>query len=151
MTLPCSFSATFAPSTPTSVNNCFRMYTGGSSQAAISCWTAATRLHRQCHGLKNSWYLSDGGFWRLGPHLVLEQGFDYPEERVYLDQYIVVDARGIVTVYRNWFQDYTTQTIAMELKSSGFHVQGLWGDLCGTPLSDHTEWIGVVAQKNIPD
>ena len=96
-------------------------------------------------GLKNSWYAVQSGFWKPGPHLVLEGGFAYPEEDVYLDQYIVVEADGEISVYRNWFQDYTAETIHAELEAGGFAVQGLWSDLTGTPYQPDSDWIGVIA------
>lgn len=107
----------------------------------------STREHRQRYGAKNSWYASEGGFWRPGPHLVLEQGFNYPQELVYLDQYIVVDVRGEIVVYRNWFQDYQPEMIQDELRAGGFEVDSLWGDLTGKALAPGCEWIGVVARK----
>ena len=116
---------------------------GGSFALDVS-----TRAHRKRHGLGNAWYVSPGGFWRPGPHLVLEQGFDYPEQSIYLDQYIVIEADGTLAVYRNWFQDYTPQAIASELEAGGFAVQGMWGDLAGTPYDPDTEWIGVIARKD---
>ena len=39
-----------------------------------------TRTHRLKYGNRNHWYLVESGFWKTGPHLVLEEGFDYPEE-----------------------------------------------------------------------
>jgi len=54
------------------------------------------------YGLKTRWYVSDGGFWRSDRHLVLEQGFDYPENDVWLDQYTVVDDNGTISVYQNF-------------------------------------------------
>lgn len=107
----------------------------------------STRVHRQRYGLRKGWYAAERGFWRPGPHVVLEQGYDYPREAIYLDQYIVIEARGALSVYRNWFQDYTPATISAELHAHGFLVRSLWGDLLGTPLSDTGEWIGVVAQR----
>lgn len=107
----------------------------------------STRLHRQRHGLRNGWYALDKGFWRPGPHLVLEQGFDYPDLSLYLDQYLVVEPDGGCTVYRNWFQDYTAEQISAELAADGFTIRSLWNDLAGTPLSTAGEWIGVVAQR----
>lgn len=50
----------------------------------------STRVHRSRHGLRTSWYATESGFWRPDPHLVLEQGFDYPEQDLYLDQYVVL-------------------------------------------------------------
>jgi len=107
----------------------------------------STREHRQRYGAKNSWYASEGGFWRPGPHLVLEQGFDYPEEMIYLDQYIVMDEPGAFCVYRNWFQDYQPEMIRAELIAGDFEVISLWADLMGTPFTPDSEWIGVAARK----
>jgi SAM-dependent methyltransferase len=105
-----------------------------------------TREHRKLHGVRCAWYAVEGGFWKPGPHLVLEQGFDYPEQAIYLDQYVVVKADGTMSVYRNWFQDYTREAITAELEAGGFTVQGVWSDLTGTPYAEDSEWIGVVAQ-----
>ncbi|MCB9112310.1 MAG: methyltransferase domain-containing protein [Anaerolineales bacterium] len=106
-----------------------------------------TREHRKKHGNKNSWYAVESGFWKPGPHLVLEEGFDYPEQSIWLDQYTVIEGSGKVSVYRNWFQDYTPETITKELEQGGFSVESLWGDLTGTPYSPDGEWIGIIAGK----
>jgi hypothetical protein len=89
----------------------------------------------------------DTGFWKPGPHLVLEQGFDYPEQDIYLDQFVVIEEDGTLSVYRNWFQDYTRETITAEVEAGGFAVQGVWNDLTGTPYTEGGEWVGVVALK----
>jgi SAM-dependent methyltransferase len=104
----------------------------------------STPALRRKAGLKNGWYATEGGFWKPGPHLVLEQGFAYPED-LFLDQYVVIEEDGKVSVYRNWFQDYSPERIRLELESAGFQVASLWGDLTGTPLTDDSDWIGVVA------
>lgn len=107
----------------------------------------STREHRTKHGVRNGWYATENGFWKPGPQLVLEQGFDYPEQSIWLDQYTVIEADGKVTVYRNWFQDYTPESITAELSEGGFDVEGLWGDLTGLPCSPDSEWIGVITRK----
>jgi SAM-dependent methyltransferase len=106
----------------------------------------STREHRAKYGARNGWYAAEGGFWRPGPYLALEMGFDYPEQAIYLDQYIVVEPEGTIAVYRNWFQDYNPDSITVELAENGFEVRGLWGDLMGTPWTADSEWIGIVAQ-----
>ncbi len=106
-----------------------------------------TREHRRKYGNKNSWYALESGFWKPGPHLVLEEGFDYPEQSVWLDQYIVVEGDGKVSVYRNWFQDYTPETITAELMQGGFSVESLWADLTGASYTPDGEWIGLVTSK----
>lgn len=108
----------------------------------------STREHRRRYGAGKTWQAVESGFWKPMPHLVLVQGFDYSEQSIYLDQYVVIEAGGGVSVYRNWFQDYTPETIRAELEAGGFAVESLWGDLTGRPYSDASEWIGVVARKN---
>ncbi len=108
-----------------------------------------TPMLRQRAGLKNGWYAAQGGFWKPGPHLVLEQGYAY-EQDVYLDQYIVIEAEGKISVYRNWFQDYTAPRIRAELEENGFSVQSLWGDLTGSVYESSSDWIGVIACRPPP-
>ncbi len=101
---------------------------------------------RQRLGLKNSWYATTSGFWKPGPHLVLEQGFAY-EEDLYLDQFIVVEENGKISLYRQWFQDYDAAAIRAELEANGFTVQSLWGDLTGVQYDPSGDWIGIIAKK----
>jgi len=106
-----------------------------------------TRECRRTHGTKNGWYAAETGFWKPGPHLVLEEGFDYPDQSIWLDQYTTIEADGKVSVYRNWFQDYTPETISAELEQGGFSVESVWGDLKGGPYAPASEWIGLVTCK----
>jgi SAM-dependent methyltransferase len=106
-----------------------------------------TRAGRAKWEQKNCWYVVESGFWKPGPHLVLEEGFDYPEQDIYLDQSIVIEADGRLTVYRNWFQDFDRDSITRELTRAGLRVDSLWNDLLGTPFSEGGDWIGGVAQK----
>ncbi len=101
---------------------------------------------RKKYGNRNGWYAARQGFWKEGPHLVLEEGFDYAEQSIFLDQYVVVEESGEISVYRNWFQDYTRQTITDELENAGFIVEGVWNDLIGAPFSDDSDWIGIAAR-----
>ena len=106
-----------------------------------------TRAHRQKHGNRNCWYAAGQGFWKPGPHLALEEGFDYPEQSIFLDQIIVIEADEKISIYRNWFQDYDRATITAELEQAGFAVLSAWNDLIGTPFTDDTEWIGLITRK----
>jgi len=108
----------------------------------------STRELRKKYGNRNGWQARETGFWKPGPHLMLEEGFDYPGQSIWLDQYTVVEANGTVSVYRNWFQDYTPEAIRPELEQNHFAVKGLWGDLTGSPYIPESEWIGVIAQRS---
>jgi SAM-dependent methyltransferase len=110
----------------------------------------STPTHRAKEAIGSRWYtVPDGGFWKPGPHLVLEKSFEYPDN-IHLDQFAVLEADGALSVYRTWFLDYTPETIRPVVEAAGFSVEALTADLCGTPLPDGdqpTEWIGVVARK----
>ncbi len=106
----------------------------------------STRRLRAKNGLKNGWYICDKGFWRANEHMVLEQGYDYPEADVWLDQYIVLDGQGI-GVYRNWFHDYSIHTIRTVLSGAGFKIKHAWNDLTGTRFTEDGDWIAICAEK----
>jgi len=106
----------------------------------------STTFLRRRVGLQKNWHVEQNGFWRQGTVLVLEQGFEY-ENDLFLDQYIVIEEYGKISVYRNWFQDYTPESIRSEIQANGFSVESLWSDLIGTPYQEKSEWIGVVARK----
>ncbi|WP_459481365.1 class I SAM-dependent methyltransferase [Clostridium saccharoperbutylacetonicum] len=101
-------------------------------------------LRKKC-GLKKNWHISEGGFWREKTHLVLEEGFQYDND-IWLDQYIVADNSG-VQVYRNWFKDYSVETISEIIKNSGFRIIDIRGSLIGEALKEDSEWIAIIAQK----
>ena len=107
----------------------------------------STREHRKKYGVRNGWYASESGFWKPGPHLVLEAGFDYPEQSIWLDQYTVIEVEGKVSVYRNWFQDYTPESISNELAHAGFAMKNLLGDLTGSPYTPESEWMGLLTSR----
>jgi len=93
------------------------------------------------------WYFADGGFWRPVKHLVLEQSFTYPEAGAHVDQYIVIDEKGVI-IYRTWIRHYTLDTLRPPLEKAGFQVVHTWNDLTGTPYKEGGDWLAVVARKN---
>lgn len=94
------------------------------------------------------WDASPGGFWRPGPHVVLEERFVTPADdgtQLACDQYVVVDECG-VTTYRMWFHDHTRASLVTLLEAAGFAVQDVRGALTGEPLTDGGGWLAVVAR-----
>ena len=106
-----------------------------------------TRALRMRIGLQCSWYMSNGGFWRPGRHMVLEQGYDYPTDSVWLDQFIVIDDRN-TTIYRNWFHDYSLNALNSALMAAGFVTKHAWNDLTGSAFVEGGDWIAVAATKS---
>lgn len=96
----------------------------------------------------NTWSIApNGGFWKPDPYLVLEQGFVY-DDNITMEQYIVIEADGTQTLYRNWFQDYTQATLLPILESFGYNEVDVYGDLTGSPYREPDDWMGIVAKKS---
>lgn len=102
---------------------------------------------REDLGIGRTWSVADGGFWRPGPHLILEEVFDYPEEPAALRQVAIIEESGTLALYRLWFRYYLPETITSLLQQHGFQVEDLNGDLTGTPYTPDSRWIGIVARK----
>lgn len=102
------------------------------------------------------WEASPGGFWRPGPHVVLEERFVTPADdgtQVACDQYVVVDGGeagggGGVTTYRMWFHDHTPASLVAVVEAAGFAVDEVCGSLAGDPVTDDGEWLAVVARAS---
>ncbi len=105
-----------------------------------------TRAHRKRTAASNRWYVTEGGLWKPGLHLVLEEGFDYPDHDVFCNQYIVADVDGS-SVYRFWFHDYDINAIKEVLEKNGFSLDVVWNDFDGTPFSEGGDFLAVVARK----
>ncbi|AKB28576.1 hypothetical protein MSSIT_1857 [Methanosarcina siciliae T4/M] len=113
----------------------------------IFIFDVSTRALRMREGLKNRWYVSEDGFWRPGKHLVLEEGFDYPENDTRMNQYIIADEDGAVKTYRLWIHDYSLETISLALEQSGFEVEQVWNSLSGETYGEGGDWIAIAARK----
>lgn len=107
---------------------------------------ATTRNMRDFKAPKVSWYVSGPGFWSGEEHLVLEQSIDYPADSIWLEQYFVMDSRGL-KIYRNWFHDHDRESIKTVVEANGYKLEHAWGDLTGKPYDKDSQWIGVVARK----
>nr|WP_092069240.1 class I SAM-dependent methyltransferase [Dendrosporobacter quercicolus]NSL47405.1 class I SAM-dependent methyltransferase [Dendrosporobacter quercicolus DSM 1736]SDL88268.1 Methyltransferase domain-containing protein [Dendrosporobacter quercicolus] len=107
----------------------------------------STRNLRMREGATNNWHFSDGGFWRPNRHVVLEQGFDYPEHDAWLNQYTVIAEDGEIKTYRLWFHDYSLSTISQVLNSNGFEMEYVWSALDGAEYKAGSDWIAVAAKK----
>ena len=106
-----------------------------------------TREHRKGAGWHGDYSVEENGFWKPGLCLVLRSGFDYPEQSIFLNQAIVVESDGVLSLYRLWFQDFSPETIASELQAVDFSVESMWSDLQGSRYHAGSEWIGLVARR----
>jgi SAM-dependent methyltransferase len=88
---------------------------------------------------------SDGGFWRGGPHLVVETTYRDGDD-VDLNQYAVVDADGI-TVYRVWDRAWSVTALRVRLRRHGLRIDEVWSDLEGTPWRRSSPTLGILARR----
>ncbi|SHO47009.1 class I SAM-dependent methyltransferase [Anaerocolumna xylanovorans] len=105
-----------------------------------------TRFNWEQQSMRN-WYVSEAGFWRPYPHLVLEQTFHYEEENVFLNQYTVIDSGGEVSAYNLSDHYYSKQDILQLMKEHGYQVQDVWSNLTGKDYAENTKCLGVASKK----
>ncbi len=70
-------------------------------------------------GGKN-WDVSDTGFWREKPYLVLSDSFLYSEHKVVLYQHLVIDTEHRNEVYRFWTHYFSHDDLTQVLTDAGF-------------------------------
>lgn len=98
-------------------------------------------------GESTTWYLNEGsGFWKENTYLCMEAHYIY-ENDIRLNQYIVIDEKEEVSIYRIWDHYYTRDTIIKELKETGFEKIQVFSDVAGKPYDEKSNTICIVAEK----
>jgi SAM-dependent methyltransferase len=87
----------------------------------------------------------DGGFWRPGPHLVVETSYRYGRD-LDLSQCAVIDDDGL-TVYRIWDRAYSASGLRALLARHGLRLEAAWSDLAGAPYRRSSPTLAVVARR----
>jgi hypothetical protein len=95
----------------------------------------------------NYWECLESGFWKPDPHLILGNTFVYPKDQARVNQYVVVQEDGTLSVYRNWIRGYTLEQMQLLLKQYGFSIQQWAGFLTGEPYQDNSKYLAVIAKK----
>jgi SAM-dependent methyltransferase len=79
--------------------------------------------------LGRDWHTSDNGFWCGKPHMVLSEVFHYPENKVFLDQDIVITEDNESEIYRSYTRYYSEEDLATLLNEAGFKNQRFFHDM----------------------
>lgn len=87
----------------------------------------------------------DGGFWRKGAHLMLEEGFLCPEHVI--GRRIAVVTPEEESVYNLWDTCYTPQKLQEETQAAGFEVCGMYGDVAGAAYTEDCDTLAIVIEK----
>jgi 2-polyprenyl-3-methyl-5-hydroxy-6-metoxy-1,4-benzoquinol methylase len=76
-----------------------------------------------------SWEIGEGGFWKIGPYLVLSDTIHYEEAQVILQQHVVSSEPDRHSVYRFWTHYYQHEVLVSILEEEGFSVEETRDDL----------------------
>jgi len=86
------------------------------------------------------------GFWSAEPYFGFLNTFRYPDERVMLDKFTIVERDRTKVVY-NWAQHFDRESLRSEIEGGGLLVEDLLGDVAGAPIEGGSREIAVVARK----
>jgi SAM-dependent methyltransferase len=86
------------------------------------------------------------GFWSKDDYYGFMNTFKYEEEKVVLDKYTIIEDQKSRVIY-NWLQYFSAEMLRSDLQSSGFKIQGLYGDVAGSEYSKHGTEFAVIAEK----
>jgi SAM-dependent methyltransferase len=74
------------------------------------------------------------GFWSKDVYFGFQNSFIYPDEKVVLDKYTIIESGRTRTVY-NWLQYFSRESLEEEFNHSGLSIQAFYGDVAGSPYS----------------
>lgn len=86
------------------------------------------------------------GFWSPEDYYGFLNTFKYPEEKISLDKYTIIEQARTRVVY-NWLQYFSPESLRLEMEASGFEVQEVYSDVAGTPFSPDSPDFAVAARK----
>ena len=86
------------------------------------------------------------GFWSSKDNFAFQQTFLYPDEKISLDKYTIIEENRTRTIY-NWLQYYTPAILEEELTRAGFKVSKWFGDVAGSPYDASADVFAVAAHR----
>ena len=86
-------------------------------------------------------------FWSADKYYAFVNTFVYPDEKVTLDKYTIIEPARTRTVY-NWLQYFSPEALQAEFTSSGFEVTNLYSNVAGSQYLPVTDEFAIVAKKN---
>jgi len=71
--------------------------------------------------IPQSWEVQQSGFWRNSPYIALNNGYHYPDAKVFANHHIVVQENDAVDTYIFWNHYYNDEALADIMKAKGFY------------------------------
>ncbi len=85
-------------------------------------------------------------FWSPENYYGFLNTFKYDREKVTLDKYTIIEEARTRVVY-NWLQYFSQDALREELEENGFEVEAFYSDVAGSPFSQESPDIAIVARK----
>lgn len=85
------------------------------------------------------------GFWSAQDYYGFVNTFIYPESKVAVDKYTLIEATASRVVY-HWLQYFSPESLEQELHRAGFEIVSLYEDMCGAPFLGQAHSFTVQAQ-----
>jgi len=98
---------------------------------------------------EQSWELSDNGFWAEGPHCVLSQNYHYLEEKVILNQNLVIREDGSSEVYNIYTHYYDQEDLAQILHKAGFVNSRYFDDILKDTKCENVLFVSTVKPESL--
>lgn len=70
--------------------------------------------------IPQSWDVQHSGFWKNMPYLALNNGYHYPEDRVWANHHLVIGEDDTIDTYIFWNHYYEIKDLVPLLESAGF-------------------------------
>jgi SAM-dependent methyltransferase len=86
------------------------------------------------------------GFWSEEDYYGFLNTMKYPDDKVTLDKYTIVEKHRSWQVY-NWLQYFSLNSLAMELNSCGFYISENYSNVAGSPYSDNSDEFAVIVRR----
>lgn len=87
-----------------------------------------------------------GGFWSEQDYFGFHKAITYPQQKVFLDHYYIVEAQRQWQVY-NWLQYFSREALEREFADNGLQIRQWYGDVAGAPYDAHSDVMAVMATK----
>lgn len=94
-----------------------------------------------------TWNSFKSGFWRPTAHICLNSNYWYSEERVHLQQTIVLEDNKEMQIYNIWDKTYSIEDISALLSDIGFEDFEFYSDITGREYEEESETLTVIAHK----
>ena len=88
----------------------------------------------------------EGGFWSAEPYILLTNNFVYPSDNLTLGKHTIIEKNRTREIY-NWLQCFSRESIEAEFRAAGLKVAELYADVGGSPLTEDSPQMAVVARK----